>query len=68
MASIGRISSSAITAQNEATIALANLNFELSLFTQKIAPPKEFEEIGCHVSATRLKDAQVEPITLLLAS
>lgn len=58
MTSSGNINASAIAARNDATVALANFNFELSLFTHKIAPPREFEEIGRHLSASRLKEAQ----------
>jgi len=58
MTSFGNFNTSAVTARSEATFAVANFNFELSLFTHRIAPPREFEEIGQHLSATRLKEAQ----------
>ncbi|KAK5064650.1 hypothetical protein LTR84_000484 [Exophiala bonariae] len=58
MASFGNFNTSAVAARSEATFAVANFNIELSLFTNRITPPREFEEIGQYLSATRLKEAQ----------
>ena len=55
MTSFGNFNASTIVARNE---ALANFNFEVSLFTHKIAPPREFEEIGRHLPPSHLKEAQ----------
>ena len=58
MTALGGVNPSAIAIRNQASASLANLNFEFSLFTQQIKPPKEFEGIGQNLSTNRLEAAQ----------
>ena len=58
MASIGHITAAAASARQDNTLALANFNFEISLFTKRITPPTEYEGVGKHLSEHRLKEAQ----------
>ncbi|GAB1316049.1 hypothetical protein MFIFM68171_06259 [Madurella fahalii] len=58
MASIGSITAAAATARADTTLALANFNFEVNLFTKRVAPPAEYEGVGKHLAPLRLKEAQ----------
>ncbi|KAK4043121.1 hypothetical protein C8A01DRAFT_13315 [Parachaetomium inaequale] len=58
MASIGHISAAAATARVDTTLALANLHFEVNLFTKRISPPIEYQGVGQHLAKPRLKEAQ----------
>ncbi|KAJ9649895.1 hypothetical protein H2198_010779 [Neophaeococcomyces mojaviensis] len=60
MSSIGRIVNSVFSATNENTIALANLNFDFSLF--KFDAPKEFKTVGDTLSTRRRDDAEAGKI------
>ncbi|KAF8541076.1 hypothetical protein BDD12DRAFT_950044 [Trichophaea hybrida] len=56
MATIGKINPSFISANNETTIALANINFDFSLI--KVDPPAEFIGLGNSLSTTRRESAE----------
>ncbi|KAI1424138.1 hypothetical protein F5Y12DRAFT_754138 [Xylaria sp. FL1777] len=56
MANIGNIVAAGVSARNENTLALANLNFDFSLV--KIGAPKEFLNIGNGLSQRRRKNAE----------
>ncbi|XDG08355.1 hypothetical protein ABKA04_007970 [Annulohypoxylon sp. FPYF3050] len=56
MASIGNITAAGLSAKNENTLALANLNFDFSLV--KIEAPKEFHQLGKDLSTWRRKTAE----------
>ena len=58
MASIGQVTASAATARADSTIALANFNFEISLFTKRVNPPAEYQGVGQHLAEPRLREAQ----------
>ncbi|KAI0154302.1 hypothetical protein GGR57DRAFT_110719 [Xylariaceae sp. FL1272] len=56
MASIGRITSAALSQSNELTVAAATLNFVFALF--KCEAPKEFSGCGNALSLSRRADAE----------
>ncbi len=56
MASFGRLTASAVHGAVDNTLALANFNFDFSLF--KVAAPKEFEGVGLALSAARRSQAE----------
>ncbi|KAJ3576482.1 hypothetical protein NPX13_g3687 [Xylaria arbuscula] len=56
MANIGHIVAAGVSARNENTLALANLNFDFSLV--KIEAPKEFLHLGKALAPWRRKDAE----------
>lgn len=56
MTSIGNINATATSFRAEATNALANINFEVSLFTKRIISPHA--GVGQHLAPSRLKEAQ----------
>ncbi|TGJ81490.1 hypothetical protein E0Z10_g7272 [Xylaria hypoxylon] len=56
MANIGNLVAAGISARNENTLALANLNFDFSLV--KIDAPKEFLQLGKTLSPWRRKNAE----------
>ena len=58
MASLGQVTAAAVAARADTTIALANFNFEINLFTKRIDPPPEYEAVGQHLAKSRLKEAQ----------
>ncbi|KAL2130148.1 hypothetical protein VTI74DRAFT_6837 [Chaetomium olivicolor] len=58
MASIGNVTAAAAAARAETTFALANFNFEISLFTKRVSPPIEYEGVGQHLAKSRLEEAQ----------
>ncbi|EOO00567.1 hypothetical protein UCRPA7_3933 [Phaeoacremonium minimum UCRPA7] len=58
MASIGNITAAAAAARADTTLALANFNFEISLFTKRVNPPVEYEGVGQHLAKARLQEAQ----------
>lgn len=56
MANIGRIQNSLATASQETTLALANVNFDFSLF--KIEAPAEYQPLGAALSTKRRSAAE----------
>lgn len=58
MASIGNVTAAAVAARAETTLALANLHFEVNLFTKRVCPPAEYEGVGQHLAKSRLEEAQ----------
>lgn len=56
MSTIGRFTNSLLSASNENTLALANLNFDFTLF--KFEAPREFRTIGKSLSLRRRDDAE----------
>jgi hypothetical protein len=53
------INAAATSFRAEATNAIANLNFEVNLFTKRIiSPPAEYAGVGEHLAPSRLKEAQ----------
>ncbi|KAK6854655.1 hypothetical protein PG995_009748 [Apiospora arundinis] len=56
MASFGKLNTSLIQGVNENTLALANLNFDFSLF--KVQAPTEFQEIGPALAEKRRQNAE----------
>ncbi|KAI1747770.1 hypothetical protein F4782DRAFT_535045 [Xylaria castorea] len=56
MAFFGNLTAAGISARNENTLALANLNFDFSLI--KLNAPKEFLQLGKALSPTRRKNAE----------
>jgi hypothetical protein len=58
MASIGYISTAVATARADTTLALANFNFEINLFTKRVNPPVEYSGVGQHLAKSRLQEAQ----------
>ncbi|KAK4248524.1 hypothetical protein C7999DRAFT_40267 [Corynascus novoguineensis] len=42
----------------DTTLALANLNLEVNLFTKRVTPPVEYQGVGQHLAQWRLKEAQ----------
>ncbi len=56
MSSLGRLANSLFSLTNENTVALANLNFDFTLF--KFEAPKEFRSIGNNLSLRRRDDAE----------
>ncbi|KAK4145045.1 uncharacterized protein C8A04DRAFT_36175 [Dichotomopilus funicola] len=58
MASIGNVTAAAVAPRAETTLALANLHFEVNLFTKRVNPPAEYEGVGRHLAKSRLEEAQ----------
>ncbi|KAI0430032.1 hypothetical protein F5Y09DRAFT_308589 [Xylaria sp. FL1042] len=56
MASLGKINNSLVSATNENTLALANLNFDFSMV--KIQAPKEYAELGHALGVVRRESAE----------
>ncbi|KIW69719.1 hypothetical protein PV04_05579 [Phialophora macrospora] len=56
MSAFGRLANSLFSVNNENTLALANLNFDFTLF--KFEAPKEFRSIGNSLSLRRRDDAE----------
>jgi hypothetical protein len=56
MANPGRVHASALSAIQETTLALANINFDFSLY--KVEPPSEYKTIGKLLSPTRQEAAE----------
>jgi hypothetical protein len=56
MSAFGRLANSLFSVNNENTLALANLNFDFTLF--KFEAPKEFRSIGNNLSLRRRDDAE----------
>ncbi|TRX93447.1 hypothetical protein FHL15_005722 [Xylaria flabelliformis] len=56
MACFGNLTAAGISARNENTLALANINFDFSLI--KFKAPKEFLQLGKALSPTRRKNAE----------
>ena len=56
MASIGRLTNSWATAYNENTVALANFNFDFSLY--KVEAPKEYRDVETSLSSLRRQKAE----------
>ena len=56
MASIGRIALSAASGVQEATFALANINFDFALI--KYEAPMEYHQLGAHLSTKRRQEAE----------
>jgi hypothetical protein len=56
MSSIGKLTASILSATNENTLALANLNFDFSLV--KFDAPPEFNGLGAALTTTRRKNAE----------
>lgn len=56
MANIGDLTAAAFSVKKEATLALANLNFDFSLV--KVEPPREFRQLGNALSLRRRKTAE----------
>ncbi|MCJ1371758.1 hypothetical protein MMC20_002977 [Loxospora ochrophaea] len=59
MNSIGKFQRSIATQSNEVTLALANLNFDFSIF--KVEAPTEYKQIGASLSKRRCEAAEVGP-------
>lgn len=57
MASIGRIVGTALNTSFEQTSALANFNFDFTLY--KVDAPKEYAGVGSQLSAQRRNDAEI---------
>ncbi|MCJ1384979.1 hypothetical protein MMC17_008097 [Xylographa soralifera] len=60
MSSLGKITNSVLSATNENTLALANLNFDFSLV--KVEAPKEFSALGSALSMQRRINAEEGPL------
>ncbi|KAM3065054.1 hypothetical protein ACMFMG_006182 [Clarireedia jacksonii] len=56
MSSIGKLTASLLSAANENTLTLANLNFDFALV--KFDAPPEFNALGAALTNTRRKDAE----------
>ncbi len=56
MSSIGRLTASLLSATNENTLALANLNFDFSL--DKFDAPPEFNALGAALTTACRKNAE----------
>jgi len=56
MANLGNFTAAAVSARNENSLSLANLNFDFSLV--KLQAPKEFQQLGNTLSSWRRKDAE----------
>ena len=59
MSTLGRFTNSLLSAVNENVMTLANVNFDLSLV--KFDAPKEFLEVGSHLSTQRQDNAEDGP-------
>jgi hypothetical protein len=57
MASFGKLAMALGSAHNENTLALANLNFDFSLF--RVEAPEEFKALGKSLSAQRRREAEI---------
>ena len=57
MSNLGRLTAALGVAHNENTLALANINFDFSLF--RVDAPKEFQALGANLSAHRRQAAEV---------
>lgn len=60
MSAIAQISNSLLSATNQNTLALLNLNLDFSLI--KIDPPKEYESLGTALSQHRRVNAEEGPL------
>lgn len=60
MASIGKVAVAFASANNENTLALANVNFDFSIV--KVIPPAEFNGLGLTLSPKRRMEAEDGPI------
>lgn len=58
MTSIGQVTAAVAAARQDTTLALANLNLEVNLFTKRVSPPVEYQGVGQHLAQWRLKEAQ----------
>ena len=56
MSSLGRLTAALGVAHNENTLALANINFDFSLF--RVDAPLEFRALGANLSASRRQEAE----------
>ena len=56
MSSLGRLTAALGVAHNENTLALANINFDFSLF--RVDAPLEFRALGANLSANRRQEAE----------
>ena len=56
MSSLGRLTAALGVAHNENTLALANINFDFSLF--RVDAPPEFRALGANLSANRRQEAE----------
>lgn len=56
MSSLGRLTAALGVAHNENTLALANINFDFSLF--RVDAPLEFQALGANLSANRRQEAE----------
>ena len=56
MSAIGKLSAAVASGTVDTTIALANLNFDFSLY--KVEAPKEFHGVGTVLSSTRRTEAE----------
>ena len=56
MTSLGRLTAALGVAHNENTLALANINFDFSLF--RVEAPLEFRALGANLSANRRQEAE----------
>ena len=56
MTSLGRLTAALGVAHNENTLALANINFDFSLF--RVDAPLEFRALGANLSANRRQEAE----------
>ena len=56
MSSLGRLTAALGVAHNENTLALANINFDFSLF--RVDAPLEFKALGANLSANRRQEAE----------
>ena len=56
MSSLGRLTAALGVAHNENTLALANINFDFSLF--RVDAPQEFQALGANLSSHRRQEAE----------
>jgi hypothetical protein len=59
MSSLGKLQASLVSASQETTLALANLNFDFSLV--KVEPPAEYKDLGLALSSKRRSAAESGP-------
>ena len=59
MASLGQLTTSALSGTLDTTVALANFNFNFTLC--KVEAPKEFDGVGAQLSDARRQDAEFGP-------
>jgi hypothetical protein len=62
-ASIGKVGLAMVSATNENTLALANINFDFSIV--KVTPPAEFRGLGLSLSSKRQSEAEDGPIHIV---